>query len=242
MCRQYIAWWSPRLQRTMELLVFGHAGARVLVFPTRGGRFYDYENWGLVDALRPAVAQGYVQLYCLDSVDRESLYATHRPPWERIARHCQYEAYILEEVVPLSEQRNPHPALIAHGCSLGAYHAADLAFRHPHRFRKVVALSGRYDLTTPVGSYRDLFDGHYDETIYFHTPCHFLPRLADPAMLAALRQLEITLAVGETDVFLANNQQLSTILWDKGVWHALHIWPGEAHCALDWRQMVPCYL
>jgi esterase/lipase superfamily enzyme len=35
----------------MELLIFGHAGAKVLVFPTRQGRFFDYENWGLVDAL-----------------------------------------------------------------------------------------------------------------------------------------------------------------------------------------------
>lgn len=51
-----------------------------------------------------------------------------------------------------------------------------------------------------------------------------------------------TLAVGEEDLFLASNQQLSTILWDKGVWHALRVWPGEAHCAAAWRRMVPWYL
>jgi esterase/lipase superfamily enzyme len=242
MHREYIAWWSPRLQRTMDLLVFGHAGARVLVFPTRGGRFYDYENWGLVASLASSICQGHIQLYCLDSVDRESLYAPHRSPWERIARHCQYESYVLEEVVPLSEQRNPNPALIAHGCSLGAYHAAALVFRHPQRFCKLVALSGRYDLTTSIGHYRDLFDGHYDETVYFYTPCHFLPQLSHPQTMDALRRLEITLAVGEQDLFLANNQRLSSILWDQGVWHALRIWPGEAHCAADWRRMVPWYL
>jgi esterase/lipase superfamily enzyme len=242
MQRDYFAWWSPRLQRTMELLVFGQAGARVLVFPTRGGRFYDYENWGLVQALHDAIEQGYIQLYCVDSVDRESLYARHRPPWERIGHHRAYEEYILDEVLPFSSERNPRSVLIAHGCSLGAYHAVALAFRHPQCFRKVVALSGRYDLSTSVGSYRDLFDGHYDDTIYFHNPCHFLPRLEDPSILNELRQIEITLAVGEADVFLPNNQRFSTILWDKGVWHALHIWPGEAHCADDWRRMVPCYL
>jgi esterase/lipase superfamily enzyme len=226
----------------MELLVFGHAGARVLVFPTRGGRFYDYENWGLVGSLQHALEQGYVQLYCVDSIDRESLYARNRPPWERIARHRQYEAYILDEVVALSEQRNPNPALIAHGCSLGAYHAVALAFRHPQRFCKVVALSGRYDLTSAIGYYRDLFDGHYDESIYFHTPCHFLPQLTDPAILEALRRLEITLAIGDADVFLDNNRRLSQILWGKGVWHTLDVWSGEAHCAADWRAMVPRYL
>jgi esterase/lipase superfamily enzyme len=45
--REYHKWFSPSLGRDMELLVFGHTGARVLVFPTREGRFYDYENWDL---------------------------------------------------------------------------------------------------------------------------------------------------------------------------------------------------
>jgi esterase/lipase superfamily enzyme len=214
----------------------------VLVFPTRAGRFYDYENWGLVAALRRPLELGAIQLYCVDSVDRESLYAFHRPPWERIARHLQYEGYIIEEVVPLSAQLNPSPYLIAHGCSLGAYHAVNLAFRHPQRFQKVVALSGRYDLTEPINHFRTLFDGHYDEMIYFHTPCHFMPQLNDPPQLNALRQMEITLAVGEADVFLANNQRLSQILHEKGIWHGLHTWSGEAHCAAAWKQMVPHYL
>lgn len=107
MGRIYHSWWSSRLQREMELLVFGHAGARVLVFPTRGGRFYDYENWGLVAALRRPLEQGLLQLYCVDSIDYESLYAFHQPPSKRIARHAQYERYILDEVVPLSEKVTP---------------------------------------------------------------------------------------------------------------------------------------
>ncbi|MEY3787833.1 MAG: hypothetical protein RLZ75_2040, partial [Pseudomonadota bacterium] len=48
MNREYHKWWSDRLQRDMELLVFGHAGAKVLVFPSRFGRFYEYEKLGLV--------------------------------------------------------------------------------------------------------------------------------------------------------------------------------------------------
>lgn len=38
MHREYHSWWSERLQRPMELLVFGHAGAKVLIFPTRESR------------------------------------------------------------------------------------------------------------------------------------------------------------------------------------------------------------
>ena len=58
----------------MELLVFGHAGARVLVFPPRMGRFYDNENRGMIEALRPQLENGSMQLFCLDSLDGESFY------------------------------------------------------------------------------------------------------------------------------------------------------------------------
>src|SRR5215813_3400008 len=101
MVREYHKWFSPRLGRDMELLVFGHAGAAVLVFPTREGRFFDYENWGLVGALGEHVESGRMRLFCVDSLDAEALYCRCRPPQERIARARQYEGYILEEVVPL---------------------------------------------------------------------------------------------------------------------------------------------
>src|ERR1700719_596773 len=51
MNREYHKWYSPRLGRDMELLVFGHAGLPVLVFPTSGGRFYEFEDRGMVGAL-----------------------------------------------------------------------------------------------------------------------------------------------------------------------------------------------
>ena len=51
MNREYHKWYSPRLGRDMELLVFGHAGLPVMVFPTSGGRFYEFEDRGMVGAL-----------------------------------------------------------------------------------------------------------------------------------------------------------------------------------------------
>ena len=38
MNREYHSWWSWRLNRSMELFVFGHSEAKVLIFPTRDGR------------------------------------------------------------------------------------------------------------------------------------------------------------------------------------------------------------
>jgi esterase/lipase superfamily enzyme len=242
MNREYHKWYSPRLQRDMELLVFGHGGAKVLVFPTRCARFYEYEDLGLVGAVRDKLEHGHLQLYCLDSVDAETFYCFWCHPADRVRRHQQYEDYILHEVFPLMGQKNAHPCTISHGCSFGAFHAANIAFRHPHLFRKLVALSGRYDLTMGVEHFRDLLDGHYDENVYFNTPSHFVPSLGDDSALEHLRRLDIVMAVGEFDPFRDNNHHLSAALWNKGVWHALHIWRGRAHSATHWRNMVALYL
>lgn len=48
MNREYHRWYNPRLNRDMELLIFGHGGAKVLVFPTRSGRFHEYEDLRIV--------------------------------------------------------------------------------------------------------------------------------------------------------------------------------------------------
>ena len=242
MNRQYHKWFSQCLGREMELLVFGHTGAKVLVFPTRAGRFYDYENWGLVDALHSSIEGGHIRLFCVDGVDSESLYCRSSMPPDRARRHRQYESYILQEVIPFMLSENGVPYLIAHGCSIGAYHAINLALRHPSLFCKVVALSGRYDLTRAVGPFEDLFSGYYDQDIYFITPNHFLPNLNDPCLLDHMRRMEITLAVGEHDPFHESNRVLSRALAEKEIPHRLAIWPGEAHRARYWREMLPHYL
>jgi esterase/lipase superfamily enzyme len=226
----------------MELLVFGHAGAKVLVFPTRDGRFYEYENLGVVERIRPKLEAGQLQLFCVDSIDHESFYCNWNRPCDRILRHIQFEEYILNEVMPLMAAKNKHVCTIAHGCSLGAFHAANIAFRHPQWFRKLCAFSGRYDLTLNVEHFRDLFDGYYDENIYYHTPTHFLPNLSCPSRLNHLRRMDVVLTIGAQDPFLDNNRQLSQILTEKGVRHVLHEWEGRAHRGYYWRRMAPLYL
>ncbi len=240
--REYHKWFSHNLGREMELLVFGHAGARVLVFPTWRGRFYQHEDNGMVEVLRDRLEDGALQLLCVDSFDSHALYNQEISPRERILRHMNFEKYILQEVLPFSEKKNPNPSLTVHGCSLGAFHAVNLAFRHPDRFTGVLALSGRYDLTRSFDGYLDLFDGYYDDDIYFNTPCHFIPNLTDTELLKRLRKLDITLAVGERDVFLENNRAFSQALWDKGIWHAFRVWTGKPHDFDHWREMIRLYV
>ena len=242
MNREYHKWHSYHLQRDMELLVFGHSGAKVLVFPTRCGRFYEYEKMGVIKALTAKIEAGFLQFFCVDSIDAEGLYCSHIPPNQRIARQQAYEKYILHEVFPFIHAKNPHDCLISHGSSLGAFHAANMVFRHPQHFKKLAAFSGRYDLTLSVECFSDLFEGFYNEDIYFHTPTHFLPNLNCEQQLELLRKIEITLVIGKEDPFLENNKQLSAILTEKGIAHQLIHWDGRAHNSHHWKKMAPLYL
>src|SRR5947209_5710602 len=92
--REYHRWYSPTLGRDMELLLYGHAGAPVLVFPTSMGRFYEYEDRGMVSTLRQKIEEGWITLLCVDSVDAESWYNRDVHPEVRVARHLQYEGYL----------------------------------------------------------------------------------------------------------------------------------------------------
>ena len=219
----------------MELLVFGHAGARVVAFPTSQGRFFDWEDRGLIGALAEHLTNGWLQIFCVDSVDGESWFAKDRPPQDRARRHVQYDHYLLMEVLPLTTRLNPNEFLILTGASFGAYHAANFAFRHPHLARRVLGLSGFYDIRRWTG-------GYSDDNVYFNNPCEFLIHEHDPARLDALRRVEIILAIGRTDSALANNEYLSQVLWNKDIWHALRIWDGFAHDWPVWQEMLRLYI
>jgi esterase/lipase superfamily enzyme len=242
MNREYHKWWSDRLQRDMEILVFGHAGAKVLVFPSREGRFFEYETLGLVKTLEEKIELGLLQLYCLDSIYHESFYCGWAHPSGRIQRHIAFEEYILNEVLPFMHNKNSHDCVISHGLSLGAFQAVNIVMRHPHLFRKLVAFSGRYDLTLNVENFNDLFDGFYNDDIYFHTPIHFLPNLECSEVLANLRKIDITVVIGREDPFLQNNEHFSGILQQKNINHQLIVWDGRAHSGRFWRKMASLYI
>ena len=242
MNREYHKWFSPNLRRTMELLVFGHAGTKVLFFPTRTARFYDYEDWKVIDSIRHLIDSGTIQVYCVDSIDQESFYCFWAHPKGRIQRHVEYESYLLDEVIPFANEKNNHPNFMSIGCSMGAYHAVNLAFKHPQLFCKVVALSGRYDLTKNIGMFVDLLDGYYSDCVYYNSPSHFVPNIQEGEQLDHLRKLDITIVCGTEDVFIHNNREFSQTLWSKGIQPKFYEWDGLVHKAKYWRQMLPMYL
>src|SRR5271166_3238964 len=140
MQRSYESWYSSALGRKMEFLWFGWSGYPVLAFPTSMGRFFQYEDTGLVGALASKIEAGYLQLVCADSVDAESWYDEFIPPELRGVRHEQYDAYLAQELVPYVRERSRFAQMGTFGCSFGAYHAANFAGRHPEVVSKAVCL------------------------------------------------------------------------------------------------------
>jgi esterase/lipase superfamily enzyme len=232
MRRDYHNWHSPRLDRRMELLVFGHGGSPVLVFPTFRGRFFEYEDMGMVHALARKIDAGQLQLFCVDSVDAESWYNRNIHPHERVQRHVTYEEYLLFEVLPFMRGVNGGQQITVSGCSFGGYHALNFALRHPDVATACISMSGAFDL-------KPFMDGYYDELFYFNNPVDYLPNVNDPWFLDRYQTMKLVLAVGDHDICLSENFRMAGILGAKNIPHWLDVWTGgERHDWPLWQRMA----
>lgn len=235
MNREYHRWHSPSLDRDMELLIFGHSGARVLIFPTSQGRFFEWEDRGMIAAFSEQLEKGWLQMFCVDSVDAESWYCHWAHPAGRAYRHAQYDGYLVNEVLPLINHKNPNPYLMTVGASFGAYHAMNFGLKHCFDVDRIIGLSGVYDIRRFTG-------GFENEHVYFNDPMQFIPNEQDPNRLYRLYDLDIIIAAGRDDRLIQSSRDMSRVLWEKGIGNALREWDGWAHDWPYWQQMLQMYI
>lgn len=232
MHREHRKWWSPSLGKEMELLVFGHAGTPVLVFPSSLGRFHEWEDYKMMEAMHHQIENGFNRFILVDSVDAESFYNKNVDPYVRIMRHRQYEAYIIHEVIPFIFSLSENRFLVSAGCSFGAYHAVNIGIKHPYQFKKIIALGGKYDI-------KSFFDGFYDENIYFNNPSDFIRNIHDEHQLNAIRSMDIRLVTGVQDICWDANEKFSQLLHSKSIPHQLDLWgTGTGHDWPFWREQI----
>ena len=232
MRRDYHNWYSPRLDRHMELLVFGSGGLPIVVFPTERGRFYDYENNGMIQAVAGPVEAGRLQVFCIDSVDPESWLNRAVHPHERLARHLAYESYVLYEVAPLMKKLSGAAQIGATGCGLGGYHAFNFAMKHPDLTSASISMSGCFDM-------RRFMDGFYSNEFYFNNPFDYLPNMRDTWFLERYAKMRFILAVGDHDIYLAENVRMKEILSKREISCRLDVWESEeTHDWPLWQRMA----
>ena len=238
MSREYCMWFYGALGRQMEMLVFGQDGRPVIVFPSASGRFYEFEDQGMVEAIAEKIEGRRVQLFCVDSVDGESWHNREVPSRWRIARQMQYEEYVLREVVPFARRSNRRPHLATIGCGMGGYHAINVSLRHPQVFTSCLTMSGVFDLTG-----MGLLDGYYDEDCYYHLPMDFLPNLEDLGILDCIRHNTYVLATGVHDPCWNESERMAAVMRSKGIPVRLDVWGDNArHDWRCWQRMLQVYL
>lgn len=231
---QYVKWYSPALGRDMECKSYGHGGRPVLFIPCQDGRFFDFENYNMADVWAPWIESGQVMVFSVDTIDKETWSNQGGEPWWRIARYEQWIRYITDEVVPFMRstvnERNGwtgEPGVMVFGASLGATHAANLYFRFPFVFDRLLALSGIYSAEYGFGSYMD-------SQVYQNSPVHYLANMpTDHPYINMYNQKKAVICVGQGAWEIPETtRQMQSILESKGIFARVEYWGHD--CVHDW--------
>jgi len=234
-----VSWFSPALDQEMALRVYGDGGRPLIAFPSQDGRYWDFEGFGMVDACAGFIEAGRVRVVAIDGIDWQSWTNPGAQPADRARRHEAYDRYLVGELVPFVRERTGWETAWATGASMGAYHAANVQFRHPDAIDGLIAMSGLYQV-------RDWVGDHVDDAVYFNSPLAYLPGLHDPWYLERLRSARIAIVVGQgpwEEPMIEDTRALEAILAAKGIPAVVDYWGHDVnHDWPWWRKMLPHYL
>lgn len=193
----YYKQYSGYLNREMEFKVYGHSGKAFVVFPAQDGRFFDYENFKMIEAASWYIENGLVQFFCVDSIDKETWSNVGGDESQRIERYENYIKYICDEFYPYMceihalTSNDQKVECYTTGCSMGATHALNIFLRRPDLFKGVLALSGVYH-----ASY--FFPNYQDSRIYDNSITDYLPNMpCDHPYVPMYQNSKIVLCAGK---------------------------------------------
>jgi len=217
----------------MGVLVYGHWGPPLIMFPTSGGDEGEYERQSMIGAIADHIDGGRVKAFCVninhgDSFGNRGAHPLHRSWMQRM-----YDEYIRHEVIPFIRHhcQSNDIGVWTMGASLGAFHAANTLFKYPDVVKRCFALSGVYDM-------KQFMDGTYDDNFYFNNPVDYLSNASDPWLLGNLATCDIHIATGSGPWEKSHESyRLSRILASRGIrqhlddWGAMggHDWPYWKH-------------
>jgi esterase/lipase superfamily enzyme len=225
-------WGSPSLGEEMSLNIYGSGGTPVLAFPDFNGKPSEYKSKGYLKLLEEQLENRYNRFYCVGSVDAEVFANGADYPEGRLHRYIQYENYIVDEVIPFIRDHSENDYLIVAGVGFGAYHAMNLALKHPGLVNKVLAACGRYNI-------RPYFDGYFSDLLYYNNPSEYFPNLNDPQFIDQIKRLDIRLISCHFDPNKHEAEHLSDALNDKWIDHSLDMWETTKKCgASDFAKML----
>ena len=235
--RHIEGWHSPALGMDMPIVSYGYRGHPLLLFPTAAADFLENERFFLIKAIEPAIMQGRVRVFSIESINRHAWMDKQLPVQEQARRQALYMRYIEDEVVPYIRNATGDGGarIFTSGASFGAFHAANTLFRRPDLFDGTIAMSGFYDLAP------DYFKGYSDDNCYFNNPAWYLPNLEGPPLHLLQTACKIQILTGQGAYEAPHaSRRLSELLDQKGIPHLLDMWGHDIpHDWPSWRKMLP---
>jgi len=204
---------SPAIGGAGNVVIHGHYGRPVLVFPSERGSAWDYESNGMVGAVGGLIEAGRVKLYCVDAFDS--------------GERWRYESWILDQVVPFIHHDLGGPQdILATGCSMGAFHSAHFVLRRADLIPTAICLSGNYEFGV-TGEVASLNGDHLD---WIRSRAGFL-------LVCGQGMWE------DSTGALDSTRNLAHLLGEKGIPHELDLWGHDVpHDWASWRAQIAHHL
>lgn len=236
-----VTWFSERVQRMMRIKIYGHYGPSIIVFPCQNKQSDDFANYGMIETLSPWLEEGKFKLFCLDSIDGDTV---STDSWDKAHAGWlldQYHQYVIYEVLPFIDICNGgHCLPYLMGLSMGGSHAAISFFRRPELFSGILSLSGQFDVA-------HFFGGYMNEDIYNNSPVHFLQNMDEGhPWIAKYNEKRMIFVCGQgmyEDYVLYSNFWFKDVLKEKGInaWFDI-LGEDNIHDWVSWKNQMLHYL
>ncbi len=218
---------DEHLGRPGYLWSYGHFGPPILVLPSAAGMAHEWQTHSMIEAHANALAAGRYKFYCVESNVAETWTCKDRSLDHRMARHKDYEHFILETVVPFiyADCKTEDIPITVVGISVGAMLAVNFALKYPTVFRHAMGFSGRYNAA-------HFTQGQSSEQLFFNNPLSYVPGLEGKALEHVRENTRITLVCGNGNWEDGNFEEtmlLGRLLKSKGVYCEVDLWGRDSH-------------
>ena len=242
----YFKEYSSCLGRDMEYKVYGHAGKPVLAFPSQDGRFFDFENNGMIGCIEAYINDGRIQVFTCDSNDVNSWSSKSWDNRKRIEAQEAYFHYVTDELCPriiaINEEANGAKAdgILTTGCSMGGTHALNFLLRRPDIFSGCIALSGAYNA-------RLYFPDYSDDLVYANYPVDYINGMPyDHPYVEMYRHRDIILCCGRgawEHPMQEDSARMKELFEYKNIPAWVDYWGTDvSHDRPWWRKQLPYYM
>jgi len=233
-----IKFYSHILRRDINILISGHLGYPILMFPTSMGGYLQNKEFGLLDTVDDLVDAGKIKLYNVETIDFQSFYAKDLPAQAKIYNYNLYTQFLKEELVPAIQiECGVHRIAVA-GCSFGGYHCTNFAFKNPDLVAHLFSMSGAFSI-------KSFIKNHYDDNVYFNEPMDFMNHVES----WKFKHMNIVLGTSDGDICREDNLQMSILLSNKGINHiydekrwASHDWPLWKIMFSEYVRKIPLHI